>query len=156
MAKSPKDTKGPVVKTGPTKGKNRSRNDDGRWRGKRSDSGKPRDKGNKKSDKDGCFLTTAACEHRGLADNCYELRVLRMFRDEVLLTTLEGRALVEEYYSIAPDLVPLLNDKVIAEQIWKSIEVTIFHIENGKPPNAISAYREMVRFLQSSPHRSHL
>ena len=149
MAKSPKDTKGPVVKTGPTKGKNRSRNDDGRWRAKRSDSGKSRDKGNKKSGKDGCFLTTAACEHRGLPDNCYELRVLRSFRDKTLLTTPEGRVLVEEYYSIAPNLVPLLNETIIAEQIWKSIEATIFHIENSKPQKAISAYREMVRFLQS-------
>ena len=41
---SPKDTGGPIVKTGPTAGKNRSRNSDGRWRGKRSDAGKPRGK----------------------------------------------------------------------------------------------------------------
>lgn len=39
---SPKDTGGPVVKTGPTAGQNRSRNKDGTWRKKRSDSGKPR------------------------------------------------------------------------------------------------------------------
>lgn len=34
--------KGPAVKTGPTAGKTRSRNDDGSWRKKRSDAGKPR------------------------------------------------------------------------------------------------------------------
>lgn len=34
---SPKDTSGPIVKTGPTSGENRSRNQDGKWRGKRSD-----------------------------------------------------------------------------------------------------------------------
>ena len=39
---SPKDTHGPVVTTGPTKGRNRSRNKNGRWRKKRSDAGKPR------------------------------------------------------------------------------------------------------------------
>lgn len=39
---SPKDTGGPVVKTGPTAGQNRSRNKDGTWRKKRSDAGKPR------------------------------------------------------------------------------------------------------------------
>lgn len=39
---SPKDTGGPIVKTGPTGGKNRSRNKDGTWRKKRSDAGKPR------------------------------------------------------------------------------------------------------------------
>lgn len=42
--KSPKETNGPVVKTGPTAGNNRSRNDDGTWRAKRSDAGKKRDK----------------------------------------------------------------------------------------------------------------
>jgi len=36
--KSPKDTGGPVVKSGPTAGENRSRNKDGSWRKKRSDS----------------------------------------------------------------------------------------------------------------------
>lgn len=41
---SPKDTHGPIVKTGPTSGENRSRNQDGQWRAKRSDAGKPRDK----------------------------------------------------------------------------------------------------------------
>ena len=41
---SPKDTKGPVVKTGPTAGQNRTRNDNGEWRKKRSDAGKPRSK----------------------------------------------------------------------------------------------------------------
>lgn len=40
--KSPRETGGPVVGTGPTAGKNRSRNADGTWRKKRSDSGKPR------------------------------------------------------------------------------------------------------------------
>lgn len=39
---SPRDTGGPVVKTGPTAGQNRSRNKDGTWRKKRSDAGKPR------------------------------------------------------------------------------------------------------------------
>ena len=38
----PKDTHGPIVKTGPTAGENRSRNNDGRWREKRSDADQPR------------------------------------------------------------------------------------------------------------------
>ena len=35
-------SKGPLVKTGPTAGNVRSRNKDGRWRAKRSDAGKVR------------------------------------------------------------------------------------------------------------------
>ena len=39
---SPKDTHGPIVKTGPTAGQVRSKNQDGQWRAKRSDAGVPR------------------------------------------------------------------------------------------------------------------
>lgn len=39
---SPKDTHGPVVKTGPTAGQNRSRTKGGQWRKKRGDAGKKR------------------------------------------------------------------------------------------------------------------
>jgi|GEM_PF-1333527 len=39
---SPAKTGGPIVKTGPTAGQNRSRNQNGRWRAKRSDAGKKR------------------------------------------------------------------------------------------------------------------
>ena len=39
---SPRDTHGPIVKTGPTAGQVRSKNQDGQWRAKRSDAGKPR------------------------------------------------------------------------------------------------------------------
>ena len=41
-SKSPRYTHGPVVKTGPTSGRNRSRNKNGQWRAKRSDAGTKR------------------------------------------------------------------------------------------------------------------
>ncbi len=47
MAEPPKDTQGPIVGTGPTRGRNRSRNKDGRWRAKRSDAGTTREGGPK-------------------------------------------------------------------------------------------------------------
>ena len=40
--RSPNKTGGPVVKTGPTAGQNRSRNTGGEWHAKRSDAGKKR------------------------------------------------------------------------------------------------------------------
>ena len=46
MSKSPKYTGGPIVKTGPTSGRNRSRTQDGKWRRKRSDTGVDRTKNN--------------------------------------------------------------------------------------------------------------
>lgn len=144
MSKSPKDTKGPVVKSGPTRGQNRSRNKDGQWRSKRSDSGRSRDKSDKSSDKKGCFLTTAACEFRGLPDDCHELQVLRRLRDEALLSTRNGARLVETYYEIAPRLVPLLDDPMIAQQVWDDIEVAVIHARDGNAADAIRTYRRMV------------
>ena len=47
MAKPPKDTQGPIVGTGPTRGHNRSRNKNGRWCAKRSDAGTARESGPK-------------------------------------------------------------------------------------------------------------
>lgn len=44
----PSETHGPIVKTGPTAGENRSRNQDGTWRKKRSDAGVKRGLGAKK------------------------------------------------------------------------------------------------------------
>lgn len=41
---SPNKTGGPIVKTGPTAGNTRSRNQDGTWRRKRSDAGTTRKK----------------------------------------------------------------------------------------------------------------
>lgn len=150
MAKSPKDTKGPIVKTGPTKGQNRSRNDDGKWRAKRSDAGKSRPaKNNSGSGKKGCFLTTAACELRGLPDDCYELRVLRRFRDDVLVISREGRALVDEYYREAPSLVPLVELIGERDNTWRDIQSTVDHIERGNHQAAIAAYRFMFDRLRA-------
>ena len=46
MSKSPKNTGGPIVNTGPISGRNRSRTQDGKWRRKRSDTGVNRNKNN--------------------------------------------------------------------------------------------------------------
>lgn len=137
MGKSPKDTHGPVVKSGPTAGQNRSRRDDGGWRRKRSDAGKTRS-----NDKGGCFLTTAACRYRGLPDDCYELGVLRQFRDEFLLTSPERAPLVDEYYAEAPriaaDLTP--NDLRV---VWETVCTCIADIEAGHREKALSRYQDL-------------
>tara|TARA_R110002051_G_scaffold30487_1_gene70508 strand:- start:12211 stop:12678 length:468 start_codon:yes stop_codon:yes gene_type:complete len=150
MSKSPKDTKGPVVKTGPTKGKNRSRTNEGTWRAKRSDAGKSRpSKSSSESGKKGCFLTTAACELRGLADDCDELTTLRHFRDEVLLFSREGRTLVEEYYNEAPSLVPFIKDGEENKRVWHDIQETVAHIERGHHTEAIASYFSMFERLRT-------
>lgn len=137
----PSRTGGPVVKTGPTSGQNRSRNDDGRWRAKRSDSGKSRDK------KSGCFLTTAACEHKGLPDDCRELQVLRAFRDTHLLPSIKGRELVERYYAIAPRIASCLTGQQ-AEKVWGVVQECVTLIDAGDCERAVRHYQALVLELE--------
>ncbi|MFC7291989.1 CFI-box-CTERM domain-containing protein [Hirschia litorea] len=70
-------------------------------------------------EKEGCFLTTATVGAIGLADDCWELKTLRKFRDDVLKPTFKGRSLVENYYSIAPDIVRIINTRPDAARIWR-------------------------------------
>lgn len=152
MAKSPKETKGPVVKTGPTRGQNRSRNNDGSWRSKRSDAGKASSKASRDSSgggKRGCFLTTAICDVRGLPDNCHELSTLRNFRDIVLAKSDAGAALIEEYYSVAPSLVAKVSEPKCADIVWDAVQSTIALIETGEHKAAIEHYRSMVKQLMA-------
>lgn len=140
-SKSPRDTNGPVVRTGPNAGKNRSRNEDGKWRRKRSDAGKPREK-------KGCFLTTAACSHKGLEDDCFELQVLRSFRDNHLMSSSDGRSLVNEYYEIAPAIASRLTDPKELEYVWSAISQCVEDICKGQYDPACRRYYEMVRALE--------
>jgi len=147
MSKSPKDTKGPVVKSGPTRGENRSRTKEGTWRKKRRDTGKSRSKKDSGGG-NGCFLTTAACEYQCLPDDCYELQTLRSFRDNILMPNLGGKALVHEYYQVAPGLVSLLDDASVADLVWEQIQKTVGFIENNRNEDAKKCYTNMVNPLK--------
>ena len=56
-----------------------------------------------------CFITTAVCEFEGKPDDCTELQAFRAFRDGWLSQSSDGRALVEEYYRIAPPIVMVID-----------------------------------------------
>jgi len=51
---------------------------------------------------EGCFITTACCEALGLAEDCFELRTLRRYRDGVLAMRPGGAADIAAYYELAP------------------------------------------------------
>ena len=51
---------------------------------------------------EGCFITTACCDTLGLADDCFELRTLRRYRDEVLAKRPAGVEQIAAYYRLAP------------------------------------------------------
>lgn len=51
---------------------------------------------------EGCFITSACCEVLGLDDECFELRALRRYRDEVLAKRPGGAGEIGAYYALAP------------------------------------------------------
>ncbi len=96
-----------------------------------------------------CYITTAVCESQGKPDNCYELELLRDYRDQYLLSTEEGEALVKEYYNIAPTIVTRIgrqeNSHEIYCGIWENYLSECIHlIEEGKKEDCCKKYMDMV------------
>ena len=101
-----------------------------------------------------CYITTAACESQGKADNCYELELLRSYRDNYLLQSEEGGAMVKEYYNIAPTIVNRIarqeNAGAVYDELWNSYLMDCVHkIENGENEACRERYEEMVYDLKS-------
>ena len=100
-----------------------------------------------------CYITTAVCESQGKEDDCYELELLRNYRDQYLLVTPEGRDLVKEYYNIAPTIVSRIAHSKMPGQIYEEIcqnylVPCIGLIEEGKPEACRERYMAMVYALK--------
>ena len=101
----------------------------------------------------GCFITTAVCDSFGKADDCYELTTFRNFRDNWLINQSDGKALIDEYYSIAPTIVKKINNLNNAGQIYKSIwneylKPCLEFIEIGDNKKCKQLYIDMVTTLK--------
>lgn len=100
-----------------------------------------------------CFITTAVCESMGQSDDCYELESLRAYRDGYLLKTEEGKALVEEYYDLAPAIVWVIDMHRDREKIYEDLYHSrllpcIRCIEKGDNETCRDLYTDMVRDLK--------
>ena len=100
-----------------------------------------------------CYITTAVCESQGKADDCYELELLRDYRDQYLLSTPEGEALVEEYYNIAPTIVSRIArskaPRQVYEEIWQNyLSPCVRLIEEGQREACRERYMAMVYDLK--------
>ena len=79
--------------------------------------------------------------------------MLRWFRDEYLVATDGGRALVEHYYKVAPPIAERLSGKPELEGVWGTVRRCVEAIERGQFEEAVRLYRAMVTSLESSPQR---
>lgn len=59
----------------------------------------------------GCFITAATCSHTSETVDSGYLCDVRHFRDTYMQKTADRRALVEEYYRIAPAIVDSINEQ---------------------------------------------
>lgn len=101
-----------------------------------------------------CYITTAVCETLGKGDDCYELTLLRNYRDDYLLSQDDGEEIVSEYYNIAPTIVnrinKLPNAKKIYKNVWeKYLKPCIRLIEEDDNFECKKIYTSMVRELQN-------
>ncbi len=97
----------------------------------------------------GCFLTTAVVELRGEADGGPTLTALRAFRDGYMMRTAERRALVEEYYVIAPKLVAAIPaDHDEWKRIAAAVDLATDAIDFGAEDEAFETYVALVRRLK--------
>lgn len=100
-----------------------------------------------------CYITTAVCESLKKADDCYELTLLRDFRDDYLLQQEHGEAIVTAYYDIAPTIVKRINKSEQADEIYQTIWETYLKpcvrlIEEEKQKECRELYSNMVIALQ--------
>ena len=101
----------------------------------------------------GCFLTTACCEYKGLADNCYELETIRRLRDKYIVNQPYGEEMIRCYYKEAPIIVENIRNSedsaVILEYTYNTISKIVKSIENGNNDEAIILYMMLFHNLSN-------
>ncbi len=97
-----------------------------------------------------CYLTTACMRYfqEKFDDNCYELRVLRWFRDNFV-----SKEDIEHYYEIAPIIVETIDKEeksdIIYDYIYDNIvDYCVEQIEQGNYDKAYSRYESSVKALE--------
>ena len=105
--------------------------------------------GKKESTSGQCYLTSACMKHfqDEFDDNCYELTVLRWFRDNFV-----SKEDIELYYNVAPIIVKNIDALDDNEQIYNYIyshivEACVKAIENGDYDFAYNRYKSSVLAL---------
>ena len=103
--------------------------------------------------KENCFITTAVCNHYKRPDDCYELNLLRWYRDTWLVDQDNGSSLISEYYCIAPEIVDKINDSDNSRDIYRYLEEKYIRrcislIESKEYSFAKEHYIEMINYLK--------
>ena len=103
---------------------------------------------------EGCFITSAVCGSFGKPDDCYELNLFRHYRDNWLAREIDGEALIQEYYRVAPRIVKEIdregNHKQIYLFIWNEyLKPCMEDIQNRRFRDCKLRYIHMVKTLKA-------
>ena len=97
-----------------------------------------------------CYLTSACMKYfqNQFDDNCYELTILRWFRDNFV-----SKEDIEHYYEIAPIIVENINreekNDIIYNYIYDNVvDYCVEQIEHGNYDAAYSRYKNSVLILE--------
>lgn len=97
-----------------------------------------------------CYLTSACMKYfqEKFDDNCYELTILRWFRDDFV-----SKEDTEHYYEVAPIIVENINNEdkanIIYDYIYDNVvDYCVKQIEQGNYDKAYSRYRNSVLTLE--------
>ena len=97
-----------------------------------------------------CYLTTACMKHfqENFDDDCYELRVLRWFRDNFV-----SHEDIKHYYTIAPYIVKEINKDEKADLVYDYIydnivDYCVEQIVDGNYDNAYKRYKNSILALE--------
>lgn len=106
----------------------------------------------------GCYLTSACMKffQDKFDDKCYELTVLRWFRDNFV-----SKEDIEHYYETAPYIVEAIdkdeNSELIYNYIYDNIvDACVLAIENGDYEFAYNRYKESILLLEEQFARPYL
>ena len=105
-----------------------------------------------KSSGSGCYLTTACMSffQDRFDDNCYELKVLRWFRDNFV-----SKEDIEHYYEIAPVIVEAIEiseeKELVYDYIYENVvSYCVEEIENGNYDSAYNRYKNSIQVFEST------
>lgn len=108
------------------------------------------DKSQKDSHSGSCYLTSACMKHfqDEFDDNCYELTVLRWFRDNFV-----SKDDIKHYYEVAPIIVEAINKEeksgMIYDYIYDNIiDYCVEQIEQGNYEAAYRRYKTSILILE--------
>lgn len=100
------------------------------------------------------FITEAASRGAGLAEDCYELSVLRMFRREYVAALPEGEKMLSDYEEQAPKVIQAIYELSgeDSQKVWACLYVAgiipaVLLITSGKWDEAYGIYRSMCEEL---------